>query len=300
MHGWALAHPRWWPSWVGIGFLRALALLPLPATRALGRALGHTLMKVAAERRSITRVNMDLCFPELDDAARERLVRAHFVCLGESVFEMAYGWWGPAAGLKKLGRVVGCEHLDAALESGKGVILLQGHFVTTDICGQVLGMHVPFTATYAPPKNPVARALTKRVRGRFIRRQIHHTEVRTIVRALANNEVVWHGPDQGAKRGGGMRAYFFGQPAQTNTATAKLARISGASVVPYHPVRLADGSYELRIEPALDDFPGSDIAAATQRVNDTIERHVRSAPEQYLWSHRRFKPARSGDPSPYR
>lgn len=298
--GLALAHPRWWPSWIGIALLRLSALLPLSWTRALGRRLGLGLHAIAPERRRVTRINIDLCFPELDERERVRLVRDHFAALGESLFEMAYGWWGSARGLARLGRIEGREHLDAALDRGRGVILLQGHFVTTDLAGQILGMQVPFTATYAPPTNPVARALTEHVRGRFVRRQIHHAEVRRIVRALAANEVVWHGPDQVAKRGAGIRVRFFGQPAQSNTATAKLARISGAPVVPYHPVRLADGRLELRIEPPLADFPGADIEAATQRVNDTIERHARAAPAQYLWSHKRFKPPRKGDPSPYR
>ena len=298
--GAALALPRWWPSWLGVGLLWLIGHLPLRIQRPIGRGIGLMLYALSRERRRITRINFRLCFPELDDRARERLVRAHFALLGESVFEMAYGWWGPARRLRRLGSITGREHLDAALARGRGVILLQGHFLTTDIAGQILGMEIPFTATYAPPKNPVIRAMTERVRGRFIERQIHHAGVRTILRALADNEIVWHGPDQVAKHGSGIQARFFGQPAQTNTATAKLARISGAAVVPYHPIRRADGTYELRLEPPLAEFPGQDIEAATQRVNDTIEAQVRAAPEQYLWSHRRFKPARKGDPSPYR
>lgn len=300
VRGARLALPQWWPSWAAVGLLWLCARLPLCIQRAIGRGLGLTLYALARERRHITRINLRLCFPELDGNERERLVRAQFSMLGESIFEMAYGWWGPAHRLERLGTIAGREHLDAALAHGRGVILLQGHFLTTDIAGQILGMKLAFTATYMQAKNPVARNLTERLRGRFIRRQIHHTDVRTIVRALAANEIVWHGPDQGAKHGAGIEARFFGQPARTNTATAKLARITGAPVVPYHPVRLADGTYELRIEPALADFPGNDIAAATQRVNDTIEAHVRRAPEQYLWSHRRFKSARKGDPGPYR
>ena len=298
--GAALARPRWWPTWCGVALLWLLARLPLRLQRVLGRALGLLLYALAASRRRVTRINFRLCMPELDGRERERLVRAHFANLGESLFEMAYGWWGPPHRLQSLGRIVGREHLQAALARGRGVILLQGHFLTTDIAGQILGMSLPFTATYAPPKNPVARHLIERLRGRFVRRQIHHAEIRRILRALADNEVVWHGPDQGAKRGAGIEARFFGQPAQTNTATAKLARISGAPVVPYHPVRLADGTYELRFEPALTDFPDSDLGVATQRVNDTIERHVREAPAQYLWSHKRLKPARKHGPSPYR
>lgn len=300
VRGAALAHPRWWPTWLGVGLLRCAAYLPLRAQRAAGRGLGLALYALSPERRRIARVNLRLCFPELDDRARERLVRAHFGALGESAFEMAFAWWGPARRLRALGRFRGREHLDAAWAQGRGVILLQGHFLTTDVAGQIVAAEMPLTATYAAPRNPVMRALVERVRGRFLQRQIQHTEVRAILRALRDNEIVWHGPDQSARRGRGVEARFFGQPVTTNTATAKLARISGAAVVPYHPVKLDDGSYELRFEPALDDFPGDDIAAASQRVNDVIERHARAAPAQYLWTHRRFKRGISGRGSPYR
>lgn len=297
--GAALAHPRWWPSWLAVGLLRCAAYLPLRLQRGIGRGLGYTLYAAFPERRRIARVNLRLCFPDLDRRARERLVRAHFAALGESAFEMAFAWWGPERRLLALGRFRGREHLEAARAQGRGVILLQGHFLTTDVAGQILGAEVPITATYAAPRNAVMRALVERVRGRFAHRQIHHTEVRAILRALGDNEIVWHGPDQSARRRGSVEARFFGQPVTTNTATAKLARISGAPVVPYHPVKLDDGSYELRFEPALADFPGDDIAAASQRVNDVIERHARAAPAQYLWTHRRFKHGVAGGGSPY-
>lgn len=272
------------------------ARLPLSWQRALGRGLGLALYAFVAERRRIARVNLRICMPEKSEQERERIVRDHFRILGASVFEMAFAWWGSARRLQRLGRFVGREHLEAALAHGRGVILLQGHFLSTDVAGQILAAEIPLTVTYAPPKKPVMQALTERVRGRFIHRQIHHGEVRTVLRALADNEIVWHGPDQGARLRHAVMANFFGHPTPTTPATARLARISGAPVVPYHPVRCSDGSYELRFEPALEDFPGNDLAAATQRVNDVLESHIRAAPADYLWTHKRFKHDATGDP----
>lgn len=296
VRGVALALPRYWPSWSAVALLYCTARLPLSWQRALGRGLGSLLYALVRERRHIARVNLRICMPDRSEAERERIVRAHFHRLGESVFEMPFAWWGSARRLRRLGRVVGREHLDAALAQGNGVILLQGHFLSTDCAGQILAAEIPLTVTYAPPKKPVMRALTERVRGRFIRRQIHHGDVRTVLRALAANDIVWHGPDQGARLRSAVTADFFGHPTATNPATARLARISGAAVVPYHPVRCADGSYELRFEPALGDFPGDDLTAATQRVNDVLEAHIRAAPADYLWTHKRFKDDAAGDP----
>ena len=103
-------------------------------------------------------------------------------------------------------------------------------------------------------------------------------------------------PDQSFRRKGSMLVPFLGVPAMTNTALSSLARISGAPVVPYFAARRADGAgYELRVEPPLADFPGTDPAADALRVNAIIERHIRLAPEQYFWVHRRFK----GRPEPF-
>lgn len=297
--GAALALPRWWPTWTGLGLLWLLAQTPWRFQLALGRTLGRLLHGCVRERRRIAAINLELCFPELSPTERARLLRDNFEALGISLFEMATGWWGPERRLRRLARVTGREHLDAAVEQGRGVILLQGHFLTTDIGGQLLGQSLPFTATYAPPKNPVMRRLTERLRGRHLRNQIHHERVRDIIRELQANRIVWHGPDQSPGRRTAVEANFFGHPALSSTSTAKLARVSGAAVVPYHPVRLANGRYELRLEPALDDFPGDDLAAATQRVNDVIERHIRAAPEQYLWAHKRFKSRDRDAPDPY-
>jgi KDO2-lipid IV(A) lauroyltransferase len=296
VRGAALALPRYWPSWAAVALLYCTARLPLSWQRALGRGLGSLLYALARERRHIARVNLRICMPEKSEQERERIARAHFRLLGESMFEMPFAWWGSVRRLRQLGRLVGREHLDAALARGRGVILLQGHFLTTDIAGQILAAEIPLTVTYAPPKKPVMRALTERVRGRFIRRQIHHSEVRHVLRALADNEVVWHSPDQGARPRHAVMAKFFGHLTPTTPATARLARISGAAVVPYHPVRCADGSYELRFEPPLDDFPGDDLTASTQRVNEVLESHIRAAPADYLWTHKRFKRDAAGDP----
>ena len=88
---------------------------------------------------------------------------------------------------------------------------------------------------------------------------------------------------------------FFGEPAMTNTAISRLARISGAVVLPYACRRLENAHYEATFGAPLADFPSTDPARDTLRLVTTIEDFVRACPEQYLWIHRRFK----GRPPPY-
>ncbi|MED5501746.1 MAG: lipid A biosynthesis acyltransferase, partial [Pseudomonadota bacterium] len=86
------AHPRYWGAWLGIGLMRAGAMLPWRLKLALGRGIGLLTWKLAKRRRHITDTNLALCFPELDDRQRAALVRKTFIANGIGILETATGW----------------------------------------------------------------------------------------------------------------------------------------------------------------------------------------------------------------
>ena len=88
-------------------------------------------------------------------------------------------------------------------------------------------------------------------------------------------------------------------PAATVTSAARIARMTGATVIPF-VTRMTEHGYVGQAWPAWTDFPGEDPVAATRRMNEFIEQRVLEMPEQYLWSHKRFKTRPPGEPSPYR
>src|SRR5690606_17305367 len=97
-------------------------------------------------------------------------------------------------------------------------------------------------------------------------------------------------PDQSYRKKGAQMVPFFNIPAATNTATSRLARMTGAVVLPYFPERLPKGrGYRMVILPMLEKFPTDDPVEDARTFNALIEAHVRKVPEQYLWIHRRFK-----------
>jgi KDO2-lipid IV(A) lauroyltransferase len=111
-----------------------------------------------------------------------------------------------------------------------------------------------------------------------------------MIRALKNNEVVWYAPDQSYRNKGAAMVNFFGIPAATNTATSRLAHISGAVVLTYFPERLPGNlGYRIVIGAPLENFPGADVVDDAERLNGLLEAQIRRAPDQYLWVHRRFK-----------
>jgi KDO2-lipid IV(A) lauroyltransferase len=290
--------PRHWPTWLGIGAMALLARLPWPLQRWLGRALGALLRMTLRERRAIARRNLELCFPQLDAAAREALLCEHFAAIGIGVFEFARAWWGSVAPLRRGLAVEGLEHLDTARAGGRGVIVVSGHFTTLEVCGRLMCDYAPLAGMYRPHAQAAMEWAVKRGRARYAAAMFPKQDVRGAVRHLKRGGLLWYAPDQDPSRGDSVFVPFFGQPAHSLTSTHQLARLSGAAVMFYQHARRNDGGYTLRLFPASAGFPGKDAVADTTEVMAAIETMARAAPAQYLWIHRRFKRRPEGI-SPY-
>ncbi|MBK3747628.1 lipid A biosynthesis lauroyl acyltransferase [Stutzerimonas balearica] len=296
-------HPRFWLLWLGLGLLWLLVQLPYAALLRLGRVLGALMYRVAGSRRRIARRNLELCFPALDEAARERLLKDNFASTGIAFFEMAMSWWWPRARLQRLAHIEGLEHLQAAQAEGRGVILMALHFTTLEIGAALLGQRHTIDGMYREHKNPLFDYIQRRGRERhnLDASAIEREDVRGMLKVLRAGRAIWYAPDQDYGRKQSLFVPLFGIPAATVTATTKFARLGRALVLPFTQERLADGSgYRLVIHPPLADFPGESEEADCLRINRWVEQVVSATPEQYLWAHRRFKTRPEGEASLYR
>jgi Kdo2-lipid IVA lauroyltransferase/acyltransferase len=285
-----LLAPRYWLTWAGIGLLRLLALLPFPALLATGRVLGALLRHLPLRFVRTARRNIELCFPELDAPAREKLLDEHFKSLGMALMEVPLAWWITPAQLAKIVRIEGAENLHAAIARGQGVILLTAHFTSLELAGRTLLAIAPVKFLYRPTKNEVLAYALNRFRTGYGGRPIPKDDIRAFIGALKKNECVWYAPDQSYRKKGAEMVPLFGIPAATNTLTSRLARMTGAAVLPYFLQRLPGAQgYLATIHPPLENFPSDCSVSDTERFNRMIEAQVRIAPEQYLWIHRRFK-----------
>jgi Kdo2-lipid IVA lauroyltransferase/acyltransferase len=289
-HSLALLKPKYWPTWLGLGLLRLFEPLPFPVLLALGNAAGTLLAILPLSFVRIARRNLELCFPAMSADERERILREHFRSVGIGLFETAMSWWSPDARIRKLSELVGQEHLDAALACGRGVILLSAHFTTLEIGARSLTARGPTNIMYRPTSNIVLERFLAKNRSKHAKRAIPRDDIRTLITALKSNEAVWYAPDQAYRKKGAEMVPFFGIPAATNTATSRLARMTGAAVVPYFVERLPGSKgYRMTLLPPLENFPSDSPAHDAQRFNELIEAFVTRVPAQYLWIHRRFK-----------
>lgn len=259
------------------------------------------MYRLISSRSAVVLRNLEICFPELSLAEQKELAVQHFESLGMGIIEHGMAWWCSDAELSRLIEADGVEHIHDALEKGKGVLLLSGHFSTQEFSARGLRPLVPpISAMYRPSKNPLTDQIIRRLRNRSVDALLSKDNVRGLLKALRKNLPVWYAPDQAYSRKGTVLVPFFGEPAVTNTSTSQIAKVSGAPVVPYWPVRVANGkSYRLVILPALADFPGESLEDDAKRINLLLEERIRMHPEQYYWVHRRFKNRPDGLPDPY-
>jgi KDO2-lipid IV(A) lauroyltransferase len=295
-----LLSPRYWPTWAGLGVLRALSLLPYRLQLAVGSTLGAVLRRLPTRFVRIARRNIDLCLPELGAAERRRLLNRHFRSLGIALLEIAMAWWWSTERLAAISAVEGMENVRDALARGRGAILLTAHLTPLEVGGRIVAAATPVNIVYRPSKNEALAHLLSRCRSRNGGHAIPRDDIRSMIAALKNNEVVWYAPDQSYRKKGAEMVSLFGIPAPTNTATSRIARMTGAAVLPYFVERLPGGAgYRVVIRPALEDFPTDCPRADAERFHRLIEAQVRAVPDQYLWIHRRFKGMTAADPDYY-
>lgn len=297
--------PKYWLTWAGLGLLRLITALPYPVQTSIGRGLGRLSRKISHKRRAIASTNIQRCFPELSTTAQAQLLDEHFDELGMMLLDTGLSWWAKPETLIKLGNITGMEHLEAALEKGKGAILLTGHMTSLDIGGIILGHALsetdhPMQVMYKRSRNTLLETMIRRGRERYMHRVFIRQDMRSFIRGLKENLPNWYAPDQDFGRRSTVFADFFGIATSTLPTTGNIARKTGAAVVPYFPIRLPDNQgFEIRILPALENFPTDDEVADATTTNKVLEDVVRQYPAQYLWVHRRFKTRPEGEPPFY-
>ena len=279
-------------------FLWCLHWLPLPVLRALGAGLGRLLFVLAGRRREIALTNLRLCFPAMDEAERQRLARRHFVAFAQAALDRTLGWWASRARIEKIIRIHDVDRLSDP--DGRPVIMLTPHFVGLDAGGTVVSLHVVGCSVFSNQSNPVINQLLYDGRMRFNKAVLLSRQdgMRKIVKAMKDGHPFYYLPDMDFGPKESIFVPFFGVPAATIPALSRMARLTGAKVVPVICHQVKDG-YDIEVMPPWDNFPGESVEADTLRMNRFIEEQVLRMPEQYFWLHKRFKTRPPGEEKVY-
>lgn len=285
---------------LALGALRMLSWLPYPLLSRLGAGFGALILPLARSRLRIARINLRLCFPQATEAWRERIAREHVRFYSRSFFERFIFWMGSERRIRRLVEVRGETHLQAAMDAGP-VILLAPHFVGMDAGGTRLLLDRRMMTLYSKQSNPVLNEVMTRGRARFNDAVLFSRQdgLRSAVRLLREGVPFYFLPDMDLGPRDAVFVPFFGVPAATVTALPRLAKMTGASVVPCVTTMTPHG-YEVTLHPAWTGDWTDDVEGAVRRMNAFIEARVLEAPAQYLWTHKRFKTRPEGEGSFYR
>lgn len=294
-------HPRYWLTWFGLGILFLLVQLPYPVLYRLGVWLGRTSMRFLKRRVSITRRNLQLCFPDLTPEQVEARIVSNFESLGMGLLETGMAWFWSDARVKRWFDVSGLHNLKKAQENNQGVLVIGVHFMSLELGARAMGLCQPMMAMYRPHNNKAMEFVQTWGRMRSNKAMLDRKDLRGMVHALKKGEAVWFAPDQDyGPRGSVFAPLFAVDEAATTSGTYMLARLAKPALITVVLVRKPAGKgYDLVIQPALQDYPIDDELAAAAYMNRVIETEIMRAPDQYLWLHRRFKTRPAGTPSLY-
>lgn len=289
--------PVYWPAWLGIFGIYLMAWLPIPVRVVISLLMSRLIYWLVPSRRHTTLTNIRLCFAELSDREQKKLVRATFYSNTLTFFETAHAWCRPVDSMKMV--IDGIEHYHQARETGKGILLLSGHFGPIDIGGALIAGTVRYSSVYRQHDNPLFNYFTTRARERYSHSTIARKDLKGLLRALREGEAVWYAPDQDYGRRASVFVPFFGIPTATITMTSKLAKSGNAIVLPLSGYRSKDcRTIHFRFDAPLPIPSGDDVEDARQ-INAWLESRIREHPEQYLWLHKRFKTRPEGQASLY-
>ena len=294
--------PSTWPSWLGVGALSLLATLPNGARHLVARGATAVAMRVSGRERRRIDVNFRACFPELDAAGRLALERRYRVALFDAVLRMPLLWWGSAERLERNLVTHGKARLDEALAAGTPVVLLISHTVALD--GGMIAMSPRYALQgfYKPFPNPVLDWLVRRSRTRFGGVPFARGNgFRAMIRGLQEGKILCYLSDEDLGREGSVFAPFFGHRKATLAMLPRIARKTGATVIPMATyLDHRSGAWEVHFDAPLAPYPSGDAVADAALMNAAIERSVRARPEQYLWKLALFRTCPDGGRSRYR
>ena len=275
---------------LGFVFLWLFHWLPLSIQAAIGNTVGWLAWRFAKRRKHVALRNLELCFPEKSPAEIHELARRNIQASVRSTLEHGLLVW---ANEKRINRLVRLEDEQYLSEhAGKPLILLAPHFVGLDMGGVRMTARMRIASIYSRARNPIADRHLLHARSRFNDTVLasRHDGIRSLIKVIQSGLPFYYLPDQDYGRRESIFVPFFGIPAATIPALSRLAKVTGANVVPAITRQLPGGQgYVLKFYPAWEHFPTGDVEADTRRMNAFIEERIREMPEQYLWTHRRFK-----------
>lgn len=296
-------YPKHWGTWLGIGAMIAMAYLPLRCRDRLLGGMGYVSGKLAFTARRRARINLWMCFPDMEEARREAIIDAMFACAGQSMVLMTeLAVRGPKR-IEKQTRWHGQEIIQAAQQQGKNIIFLVPHGWAVDIPAMLMAATgQPMAAMFHNQHNKLVDYIWNVARRRFGgRMHARNDGIKPFISSVRQGYWGYYLPDQDHGRKFSEFVDFFATYKATLPAIGRLMKVCRAQIIPLFPVYNGKTSQlDIYIRPPMDDIADQSDSYIARRMNEEVEQLMGPYPEQYTWILKLLKTRKRGDIRPYK
>jgi KDO2-lipid IV(A) lauroyltransferase len=288
-------------GWFFRAFARLLSWFPVRLLQGLAHPLSALIWRISRRLRTVARVNVNLCYPDLASEAQERRARRSLTHYAANALEVGVCWYASRRRFDALFEPpAGLEHVTALQEAGRGVVLMAPHFGAWELLGLSLSDLLAATL-YKPGSDPDLDSVLIERRERFGATLVpaNRRGLKALMDRLRAAQWVGVLPDQEPTGGEGRFAPFFGVPALTGVLVPRLLRRTGAGALYAACVRGKHGRFRVHFLPAEEELYSPDLDVALAALNRGVEAVVALAPDQYLWAYKRFRALPGGQPKRY-
>ena len=284
----SMLSPVYFLTWLGVGLLYLISLLPIQLQLFLGKILGKALYTIGLHRKKIVEVNLKLCFPDKTEEERERMVKEVFEDMGRGLLETGIAWWRSDRFIEKL--ITKKSNFELLENVNEGCLILLKHSTHAELDIRMTSRLVNAGGMYKNQTNKVMNYLMIKARNKYLIGTVTNRQTRRGMKFLRNGLKFLYAADQDYGTKGAEFVPFFGVPAATVTLPSDLYN-KGTKVFFFNVVRVNSG-YEITLEALGVDSGEQDFLSL---MSQCYEKAILKAPTQYFWMHRRFKNRPEGE-----
>lgn len=271
---------------------KVVALLPLSVSQFIAFWIALLLNSHNSSMKRITRINLQLAYPELNSSEQKTLIRKSLISQCMTYVESIKCWgMSPEYSLNQLKNIYGEQHLTQALANSKGVIVVVAHFGCWELLNAWLNLHTSPMIMYKPNKNKAVNRFMLEARQRLNATLVPTDEngVRAIFKHLKQGGLTVILPDHLPKASGGIYSNFFRQNTLSTTLVSKLANKTQCNIIGLSCIRDEISGFSVHCSVLADDILSNDLQTSVDSLNQNLESMINVAPEQYVWSYKRFR-----------
>ena len=271
-----------------IFFWKIIVLFPRKIQLFFGNCIGYLFLLIENKRNRFSKVNINLCFPDLDTNSAYRIYKKNIILFGRVIFDTGIAWfWSDDRINKNIPyKINGLELLLRYQRLNNGVLLFFKHSLHLELDSRILAMNAEIFGVERKHNSTYFESIQKNGRLKSMKGVADRNSTVSFVRWLKNGKTVLYAPDQDYGLKKSDQIDFFGLPAATISAPLKIINKTGCNYLFMNTYYEKDN---LVIDIEEPKFSTASSIMFMQDLNKYIENKIKLNPEEYLWQHRRFK-----------